>query len=63
MAGVAVIEPEGRINEVNIEGLVSFGGVFSIPKVLDVFVVVVVVVVVAGISHHIWISKRCSKKH
>ena len=49
MAGVAVIEPEGRINEVNIEGLVSFGGVFSIPKVLNVFVIVVVVV--AGVSH------------
>ena len=25
MAGVAVIEPEGRISEVQIEGLVSFG--------------------------------------
>ena len=55
MAGVAVIEPEGRINEVNIEGLVSFGGLFP----FQIFVVVVIVVV-AGVSHQHLDFKRCS---
>ena len=58
MAGVAVIEPEGRINEVNIEGLVSFGGVFIIPKSWTFFVIVVVVV--AGVSHQNLDFKRCT---
>lgn len=48
MAGVAVIEPEGRINEVNIEGLVSFGGVFFHSKSLGRFLLLLLLLLQAS---------------